>query len=316
LFNPPAGFIATANNQIHRADYPHNLGRDFNVSERAGRIVELLEAREKIDAAYIRQMQFDVTAMSSRVMARRLGALQVNDPELRAIVEKMRGWDGRIDVRSPLAAVYEVTMRRALHLILGHQLGALGRPIRDMDPFPGQWPEHAWEWFVRLLEKPDSPWFDLGNGERRDDVLRLALRQAVDFLKKELGPQMEKWEWGRLHRLTFGHVLGRQPPLGAVFNVGPFPVGGDSATVFATHTGLQERDLHAMAGPPFRFIADLGDLDRCFALLAPGQSGHPASPHYRDGVKPWFDGLYHPMLFRREEIEANLEARLVLEPVP
>jgi penicillin amidase len=316
LFNPPAGFIATANNQIHRADYPHNLGRDFTVSERAGRIVELLEAREKVDPAYIRRMQFDQTALSARVMAGRLGALQTGDPELRAIIDRMRGWDGRIDRHSPLAAVYEVTIRRALHLILERQLGALGRRIREMDPFAGQWPEHSWEWFLRALDAPDSAWFDLGGGERRDDVLRLALRQAVDFLKKELGPRMDRWEWGRLHRLTFGHVLGKQQPLGAVFNLGPFPVGGDSATIFATYAGLRERDLHVKVGPPFRFIADLGDLDHCLALLAPGQSGHPASPHYRDGVKPWFEGGYRPMLFRRDEVESNLEARLALEPVP
>jgi len=314
LFNPPAGYIATANNQINRPGYPYNLGKDFLVSERAGRIVELLDAREKINVAYIQKMQFDQTALSGRVMAKYLGALQASDPELRAIVEQMRGWDGRLDAHSPLAAVHEVTIRRAIHLLLEHQLGELGVRIKKSDPFAGQWPEHAWEWFLRVLEKPDSPWFDLGNGERRDDVLRIALRQAVDFLKKELGPQMKNWEWGRLHRLTFGHVLGRQKPLDAVFNLGPFPIGGDGATIWATYTGLNELEPRITAGPPFRFIADLGDLNRCRALLAPGQSGHLASPHYKDGVNPWLEGGYHPMLFRREDVERNLEARLVLEP--
>jgi acyl-homoserine lactone acylase PvdQ len=48
--------------------------------------------------------------------------------------------------------------------------------------------------------------------------------------------------------------------------------------------------------------------------LGPGNSGHIASPHYDDGVQAWFEGSYHPMLRRREEIEDALEGRLVLEP--
>jgi hypothetical protein len=30
-------------------------------------------------------------------------------------------------------------------------------------------------------------------------------------------------------------------------------------------------------------------------------------------VKAWFTAGYHPMLFRRDEVEQNLEARLVLD---
>ena len=77
---------------------------------------------------------------------------------------------------------------------------------------------------------------------------------------------------------------------------------------------MYDLESPTVTGPPFRFIADLGDLDHCLGLLAPGQSGNIASRHYQDGVRPWFEGTYHPMLFRRDEIEQNLEARLVLKP--
>jgi penicillin G amidase len=69
-----------------------------------------------------------------------------------------------------------------------------------------------------------------------------------------------------------------------------------------------------VVGPPFRFIADLGDLDHCWGVLVPGQSGHIASPHFRDGVKHWFEGKYHPMVFRRDEVESNLKTKLLLTP--
>ena len=91
-----------------------------------------------------------------------------------------------------------------------------------------------------MLEQPDSPWFDLGNGERRDDVLKMALQQSVEFLKQELGSQMKDWKWGKLHQLTFGHVLGEQKPLDRIFNIGPFPIGGDGNTIWSSFTSLSD----------------------------------------------------------------------------
>ena len=314
LFNPPRGYIATANNQVQRPDYPYFLGKDYLVSDRAGRIVEMLEASKKIDIPYFQKMQFDQISFSARLFARAVGALQVSDPELAEIVRQMAVWDGKMDVDSPLVCVFEAAIRQAIRLMLEHQLGDLGLRVQGKGPFPGQWPEHSWEWFVRLLDKPESPWFDLGKGERRDDVLRLALQQAVDSLKEELGPRMADWKWGKLHRLTFGHVLGGQKPLDHVFNIGPFPIGGDGNTIWASFSSYVDLKRRPIVGPPFRFIADLADLDHCWGLLVPGQSGHLASPHFRDGVRPWFEGGYHPMLFNREEVEKNLEARLELSP--
>jgi penicillin G amidase len=314
LYNPPRGYIVTANNQIQRPDFPYFLGQDYLVMERAGRITELLEAKKKVDIPYIQKMHFDQVAFSARILGRHLGGLQVSDPDLEPVVIAMRVWDGKLDVASPQASVFEATVREAISMLLEHQLGDLGPRMQGKGPFPGQWPDHTWEWFIHLFDKPESPWFDLGNGERRDDVLRLALRKAVDFLKGELGPQMKDWEWGKLHQLTFGHVLGGQKPLDLTFNVGPFPIGGDGNTVWASFTSFFDLERRPVVGPPFRFIADLGDLEHCWSLLVPGQSGHIASPHFKDGVKPWFNGEYHPMLFRRDEIEKNLEGCLKLVP--
>ena len=68
------------------------------------------------------------------------------------------------------------------------------------------------------------------------------------------------------------------------------------------------------AGGTTNFIADLNDLDNCWGLLAPGQSGHLASRHFDDGVRAWFEAGYHPMLFNRPAVEQNLEDRMLLTP--
>ncbi len=45
LYNPPQGYIATANNRVVGDDYPYYLGSDYCTSDRARRIVEMIEAR-------------------------------------------------------------------------------------------------------------------------------------------------------------------------------------------------------------------------------------------------------------------------------
>ena len=315
LYNPPRGYVATANNRVHRPDFPHLISSDFLASDRAGRIVELIEASSKIDIPYIQKMHFDQVSLSARTLAHHLGALEVADSDLQDIVNQMRTWDGKLEAGSSLAMIYEATARQALRLLLEHYLGDLGKRVQGKGPVHGMWSHHCWEWFVDLLDQPASPWFDIGKGEHRDEVLHMALRQAVDFLKREIGPDQKNWAWGKMHQLTFGHTLGQQKPLDAIFNLGPYEIGGDGSTVWAAGASLHELDRKSRGGPPYRFIADLSDLDHCWGVLAPGQSGHIASPHYADGIQPWFTAVYHPILFRRDEVEQNLEARLVLTPL-
>ncbi len=69
-----------------------------------------------------------------------------------------------------------------------------------------------------------------------------------------------------------------------------------------------------MVGPPFRMIIDLNKLENSLSILAPGQSGNPASPHYSDQIEAWFKGKYHPILYYQPEIEKQARHRLKLLP--
>jgi len=313
--DPARGFIATANNVQTRAEGDYFIGRDYCSADRAARICELIEAQPTIDIEYIQKMHFDQVSISARVFASHIADLQVSDPDLGEIIHQMQTWDGKLTPDSALAAIFQAAIRQALQLILTHHLGELGIHVQGKGPAKGLWDNHSWEWFIHLLEKPDSAWFDLGSGEQRDDVLIRSLRLAYDYLKQELGPDWKDWTWGKLHTLTFRHILGSQELLSAAFNLGPVPIGGDGTTIWASFTHYYDLGQTLVCGPAFRFIADLSDLDHCWGVLAPGQSGHPGSHAYRDGIQPWFRGEYHPILFRRDEIDEKLAARLELIPI-
>lgn len=320
LYNPPQGYIATANNRVADRSYPYHVSSDFCSGDRARRICEMIEAREGIDLRYVRRMQLDQVSPGARKLARRIGDLETDDPELAAIIGMMRRWDGDLAATSAAAALHEVLGPNLLRLILAGRLGDLAERYLGRGPNPvladgSLLGFRAWEWLQLALADPRSPWFDLGQGETRDAALLQALRRSVDELRLALGPDPACWAWGRLHTLTYQHTLGRIRPLGKLLNRGPYPVGGDYTTVCATgNTQHREEHQGALIGPNYLFIADLAGLEGSRALLVPGQSGQPGAPHYDDQIAAWFAGDSHPMLFDRAAVARHAEATLHLQP--
>ena len=96
---------------------------------------------------------------------------------------------------------------------------------------------------VDLLADEASPWFDdvdTPQVETRDEILLLALEEAVEELTETLGRNMDNWRWGDLHTANFeNQSLGQSGigPIEAIFNRGPVPVDGTGGAV----TDLEER---------------------------------------------------------------------------
>jgi penicillin amidase len=160
---------------------------------------------------------------------------------------------------------------------------------------------------IEALAARDDTFFPPGRSW--EDVVRSALAAAV----RTLGPDPALWTRGRLHRVRFAHGLDPLPGLRRVFSRGPYPVGGDADTVnvMARVPGIGPG---SMIGPSMRAVFDLGDPDGTLISLAPGQSGHPASPHYDDFLPGWLAGELVPLAMDREHVDELAEARLVLRP--
>jgi penicillin amidase len=319
MLNPARSYIVTANNRIVDDVYPHFIGYDYCVGDRAQRIVELIEARDRVDMAYVAQMHSDLLSPHARTMARLLGSAHLEDGDLAPVVALMRDWDGTLGADSAAAAVYEAFVREIIRLLLEPKLGDLAIRMAGKGPTPGlsggsMAGERSWEWIEAILEMPESVWYDLGHGETREACVGEALRRTVAALREALGSDMAGWSWGRLHTLTLRHVLGGLSPLDDVLNRGPVPLGGDQNTVWATGSSRYNVQGQRITGPVYRMIIDLGDVRNSRSVLLPGQSGRPGSPHYDDQMGDWLEGAYHPMLFAREDVEAGAQHRLQLTP--
>jgi penicillin G amidase len=315
-YNPPAGYIATANNAVVDSSYPYSITTEWDYGFRAARIVELIEsAPGPIDPAYIQKMHGDDTNASAAYLVPLLMQLDLQDAHLDDMRRLLMGWDYQNQMDSDAAAVYNAFWR-----------AILARTFRDELP-EDYWPAGQDNYFeiMRILaQTPDSAWWDDINTtsvETRDDILRLAFSDAVAELEQTLGNDPSRWTWGNLHTITFhNQSLGTSgvAPIEAIFNRGPYRTSGGSSIVNNTAWNAAETDLtkvyQVVALPSERMIVDLSNLPASLSLNTTGESGHAFHPHYDDQIDLWRTIQYHPMLWDQAQVTEAAEGHLVLTP--
>lgn len=304
-FNPGCGYIITANNNILPADCMQYISYDWLASYRKDRIEELLQAGSAFTVEKMIAIQNDVVSRRAGRVKKILEGLKFENQRAEEFRKILVQWSG--EIKEGLApAVYEVFMKKLEELTFKDDLG----PLYD----------RAVNYFRaknagldRLLDRPDADWFDLKNTpekENRDLLMEKALLLATEELEKQFGPDRQKWDWSRMHRLDYRHLLGQKWFL-SFFNCGSYPMVGDSSTVRAS---FGNGGWKATGGPSCRLLIDLSDLDASLSVLTSGQSGHFLSSHYRDQIPLYLNNLYHPLSFSEAAVEAVREKTEKLLP--
>lgn len=315
--NPAQDYLVTCNHRIVPDDYPHFLGEVWMNGYRAQRIEEVFRSKEKLSVDDFRALHTDFSSIPGREFVARLGGLSSSDPDVGLALEHLRAWDQQLSPDSVGGALYEVTrytlVRNLLEPGLGPELASrvMGQGFHPLLLSASEFYGHDTSTMLRLLDNPDSWWVEKAGG--REEVLLRSLKQAVQWLRAELGDDPAGWEWGKIHQVTFPHPLGLQKPLDQVFNLGPFPIGGDTDTV--CQTAMNPNDPYDLTewAPSFRQIIDMGDLARSLVITPPGQSGQLGSPHYDDLTELWLTGEYQPMLWTREQVERETKSKMILK---
>jgi penicillin amidase len=313
LLNPEEGVIATANNKVIGRGYPHVIGHYWEPMDRITRIRQLLKAKERISVDDVKQMQLDnYCVLASEMTPRMIEILEqrVSGERAKNAKEILSRWNFMMDEGSVGACVFAVTLRKLMENIFQDELGEdLFQRYIKMVSFPPR--------AIRMmLRKGSSPWFDNTNTpeeETLEDLLTTSLSQTLSELRELMGDNMDMWTWGRIHTLTFEHILGKKKPLDWIFNLGPFPVGGDNLTVNKEQYPY-EKPYQVNHGVSQRMIIDLSNMAEALHVLPTGESGHLKSPHYKDQIELYLEGRYHTAWIDRAEIEKNSERILILRP--
>jgi penicillin amidase len=299
-YNPPRGFIATANNKMTPDPYPYNIGFEWYSRYRVQRIDQVLDSARKEnhkltveDSERLQTESVSLPAIELVQLVRKTAGDHPN-PEQQLLI----GWNGSVDKNSPAAALYEVYMeelkKAVVHQVAPPQLWFLARNFTEYQ-------------VLNVLSNPTEDNFGTNPEAKRNRLLEQALQAASERLSKLQGADSAKWNWGQLHFTQFHHSLSP-----AIKDLGPLPRSGDGETVGAT--GFYGDTFEQLVGASYREILDLSDWDKSVAINTPGQSGEPGSAHYSDLMPLWGQGVYFPLRYSQEAVKEVTTDKLELQP--
>ena len=303
VFNPPQGFWATANQENLPPDYPHPISYFWIAPYRFARAQEVLGGGRNFTTMDMMRLQNDELSIPARTLVPLLNGLRSDRPLVQQALERLLAWDYVLARDSVAAGIYAAWQERLWRNFLDRQV-----PPALHEHFPAI----VLQPVINSLLAPDSR-YGQDPAAGRDQFILLSLEQAVRNLTDRFGPEPRAWTYGQAqyHHILMRHPLSRavNPAYAKRFEVGPIARGGDGYTLNNTDNNAAQQ-----TGASFRIIADLSDWDRSLGINAPGQSGNPDDPHYRDLVPLWAEGKYFPLLYSRDKIEAVSHRRTVLRP--
>jgi penicillin amidase len=313
VLNPATHFVVTANNKVVGDDYPYVLAYDFSVGHRAQRITALLEEKETLSSEDFQRIHADNYSIPGEIFTPFILEIEPEGFLEERALNELREWDYRCDADSTGAAIFEVFYVQLVENTFGDELGE-----ELLAAYAGNWNWHHIA-LEEMITGSDNPWFDdvrTPQRETREDIVLRSFDDALDYLGNRFGDVPHAWKWGRLNGAIFVHQPLGESGIAVVeklFNRGPVEVGGASHTVNAA--GFDPEEPYATTdGVSQRLIVDLSDFGASLGTHTTGQSGLPFHRHYDDMIPLWQAVDYHPLLWSRQQVEADAEGLLVLEP--
>jgi penicillin amidase len=315
--NPKQQHIITANHKIEPENFPHFLGDIYISGYRADRLEKMIEGKRNLSPKEFTEMQMDWLCTPALKFKQYFETLKMDDAELQPYVDMLLKWDGVLRPEQIEGTFYKVVKKEMIKYIydkniedktLIRELMGVGfhEIYQPLSAFLG----HNTVALFRILDNPDSILLKKAGG--KDHVLKTGFRRGIDWLKENFGANTKKWNWGNIHAIVFPHAFSAKPPLDKVFNVGPFPIGGDTDTPFQTYIMSENGYNGELSSVSYRQIIDFSDFDNSTIIMPLGNSANMASPYYKNQLTHWFKGESIPMSFSRKKVEEHKKHTLWL----
>jgi penicillin G amidase len=283
IYDPPEGFVATANEDINAAGGPMLVTQPLP-NYRKRRIVERLQEFPHATLTEMQELQYDVVSPQARDL---LPLFLPHLPE-GPIKSRLAAWDYSYHAGSLEATLFSRFYRNVLLEIFGetpHREGG-GIGWRRMLFLSSRF---GYSMMVltaidRLLKQDTSRWWA---GRDKGELIRL----AAERIAKE--PDQP---WGEFNSFHFVNRFISSERIGRAFgfHTGKIPMPGCHATPFQGHL-LTTAKREATFAPSYHFVTDLG-TDEAWTNLPGGPSESRFSPFYKSDIQHWQTGTYKRLI--------------------
>ncbi len=287
IVDPESGRLWTANNRLGDGEMLAKLGDDgYVLGARARQIRDALIGLEAATAQDMLAIQLDDRALFLArwrdllldLLTPEALAADPRRAELRRLVED---WGGRA---APESAGYRQVA--VFRLFLSRELFSfLTAACEQADPsfrYIAQVPQHEGPLWRLISERPLHllpPQYD-----DWEAFMLAVVDDELDYFAER--GELAEQTWGRYNTSEIRHPLAL-PGLGRWLNMPRVQLPGDS---------YMPRVQHPAYGASQRMVVSPGQEEKGIFHMPGGQSGHPSSPHYRDGHDAWIHGEATPFL--------------------
>jgi penicillin G amidase len=284
--NPARGYFATANNQQMPKGSAIALpgGHD---PYRVTLIDEALVKDTTHDLASAKRLQTDRVVLLARRIIPALALSKPATPDGQAMLKALTEWDQNAHGDSRAATKFAYFLRSFGELLYKDELGE-----EIYKEFQG--PREVF--LDGVLTGGVNPiWCDVKRTQARETCLEIAaaaLDAAAGQLIREHGPNEDAWVWGPIHAAKFRNLVwSGLPMVGEDFTV-TTAFGGMGTSINVARNRHAQPGFSTVHAAGLRMVIDFSDLNASQFVMAPGQSGHPRSKHYRDLAVLWGRGAY------------------------
>ena len=302
LTNPEQGYIATANQNVTPANYSkwEAIGYSWSDPYRGDRIDAVLTQDKKFTLAEMKALQTDVLSIPARNLVPYLKNLPLEEKEAK-LRQYLLNWDFRLSKDAVAATIY-VAWEKQLLLSAQTKL------------FPKNLKAKIKPQLKRIEDWIIDPSISFGSSQKRDAFLQSTFKKAVETTIDRLGENPELWQYGQVNNkhVALTHPLGdiSKAVVAQQLNLPAIARGGNGYTPHSTSNNWNQS-----SGASFRMIVDTGNWDRSLGTNAPGQSGNPDSPYYKNLYRPWSENSYFPLYFSKQKIQETAHKVTRLYPL-
>lgn len=265
VINPRRGFIVNWNNKPagwwENSDTPA-WGAIFRVY----RLIDLASAKPKLTLDDVKRMVRDIAEYdedAGKLLPVMLNIVRRNEknltPEMKQALEVLAAWDCYEVEGSAGKAIWDAWLNAVRNRVFADDLGNFFSP--DLFRLAIQ---PSYIYYALLGSRAPVPrQFDYFNGKRPEEVLTIALADALTQLKRTYGEGISQWRY-KAPRMSWGERLAGVP--------------------------YTDRGSYIQ-------VIELGDPVVGENVLPPGQSENPSSPHFSDqrDLASWW--MFKPMLW-------------------
>ncbi|MEI6069033.1 MAG: penicillin acylase family protein [Methylococcaceae bacterium] len=290
LYDPPEGFIVTANNRTLGRDYPYVIAHNWALGYRAHRLTELLQGSNGITEQTMLAMQLDTRSefyeFYQHLALQELIAVKHIEGIVNQSEQILRAWDGHMDIDSKGVALLIVFRTKLAEAVFAKVVAR----CQQYDPnFSYAWREMETPLRELLTQRPKGVIPAQYNDDWRTFILDTLNSAAKDLQSDYPDIELAQLNWGTVNRIVQQHPFSKSlPVLGAFLDIGDFESSGCASVcvrVMSKAHGASERLVLAPAHP------ENGILE-----MPGGQSGQPFSRHYRDQQTFWQEGKTVPFM--------------------